>query len=543
MINLDFTKQNFTKFYRKIFCTECSEFSIRMLEGDIVECFNGCEVHLEKVEEDNFNGFFNRDEIEELFYFNEKIQLENFLKFSKPISFGNIRKEEGDRLNYLFEKKKYTEIDIDDVVVNYMINEGITVIPEKPTNFGYIINLIEDIHYFLLRACQDLALFDITLEVNKTKENQPFYSARFFFYNAIEAIWYAFERIVVYLGLKYGFKFKNKLEANGTFKITDFLSKELDEKTTPIYKELFIYNQKSAKFISSIRIDNTHNSSIHIQEINKIASNKNAKKMFEEKNANYFDGVHLKPKVNKTISAVEQLYSVFLEIVKDAKLNCNQFDNLQIPMKDEYEKYTLYEIQINETFNIKGIDFRKNAAFNMLIQLPKGDKKYNLELQLLWDIFFRLEETQKCIVDVYRLEENTFEGYWNHTIGMDISSFIDKRMFIYASMSRIYSAYDKFSQYYASARGPENIKYFKNLKSVTPNNNDEVLNTVKRILNSDEYLGLSKFRNRIAHNLSAGILYGDRGLKSENALIYYCIVKLVNDCFDLLFEEAKQKLE
>lgn len=547
MTNSKSTKSdNFTKFYRKIYCPICKEYSVRVYDNDI-ECFNDCEI-TSKVDVNNFNGFFNREEIESLFIFNEKGRLENLIKlFRKPIIFGNISKRDGDRLNKIFEKKNYTEIDIDDLVINYLIKEGLDELPKNPTNYGYIINLIEDIHYFLLRACQDLSLFDIALEINKTKEDKPFYSARFFFYNVIESIWYAFERIVVYAGLKYGYEFKQKLERNGSYEIITSLEKRLEQNDMPpIYKEIAIYRKKSGNFIGEIRRDNTHNSSIHIQEINRrTSSNRNAKKLIMEKNANYFDGLYLKPKVNKTILAIEQLYCALEEIVKDFNENCDQFDNIQIPMRDEFEKITLFNIQINKKFDLKAIDFRKQAAFNNLIQLSKGDEKYNAEMQMLWDIFFRLEETQKCIIDVYRLEDNVFESYWSKTIEFNIVGFIDSRLFVYAGMSRIYAALDKFSQYYASSRGldKKKIRYFKSLKSIDSSNSDPVLNKIHQILESEEYKGLSKFRNRIAHNLSAGVLYGDTGVKSENALIYYCIVKLINDCLDLLFEEAKLKLE
>lgn len=46
---------NCTKFYRKIFCTICGEFSIRMYE-DLFECFNDCEITSCEIDENNFKG-------------------------------------------------------------------------------------------------------------------------------------------------------------------------------------------------------------------------------------------------------------------------------------------------------------------------------------------------------------------------------------------------------------------------------------------------------------------------------------------------------
>lgn len=538
--------QNWKIYYLKYYCNTCKSFSVRVHTDTVCECMNGCQIHIKDVNFNKYSGIFDREEINQKFYDNEF----NILNMSKPFfenkfkfNFATLSKKESEAINDLFSQKYLTEIKIDDIIAKHFRINNLTDSPERMDNFGYVLNLIEDIHHFLIRACQDIALYDITLQYLDNKETIPFHSARFFFYNSVESIWYAFERIIVYFGLKYNFEFKNNFELNTSIKIRDFLKKDSNCKNSKEYKQLKEYIDKNMNFIDDIRKNNTHNMSKHILDINQLVEKK-PKEAFEKifkPTGNTYDKNNFKPQIAKLIMAIKNLHNVLL-IIADNFYNDTEFlENSSLPMLTEFEKPidNKFTLTLNKTFDLEELDKLK---FKLFLKLSSVNTKHinNTDIQLLYDIFFRLEDIQKCIVDTYNLENGYLYDLWTNEISPEILKFLDEKNLLYAALSRIYSVLDKLSKYVSSKYKINNIKYFKDLSSLCTIFNSDFLNKTIKLANSEEYKLMYILRNRIAHNLSSGALMGKEGIKYDNYYIYYVVTSLTYSCYELMNLELEQ---
>ncbi|WP_342598083.1 hypothetical protein MHB48_10715 [Psychrobacillus sp. FSL H8-0483] len=540
-----FRSRNYLTYYKKYYCEECFDFSIRVHTDTACECKNGCTINIQNVDFTKYDGFYDREEIEQKFYFNEFELLDKIIPMFEglTVNFSTLSKKESEEINNFFLKKHFTEIQIDDIVAKHLKNKGLKNLPDKMDNFGYILNLIEDIHHFLIRACQDIALYDIALEYKKKEETIPFHTARFFFYNSIESVWYSYERIIVYLGLKYKFEFKDNYELNTTVKIRDYLKKDINCKESRQYKLLKEYIDKNIQFIDEIRKNNTHSMSKHILDINERVK-KNAEESFEiifNNNANYYDEKTLKPQITKLISAINNLYMVLISIIEDFTKNIEIFEILHIPMLAEFEEpidKKLF-VETDKTFDLKQIDYLKAKLFLDLNSLNK-DALNNENFQLIWDIFFRLEDIQKCIVDTYNLENGYLIQEWSKNISPEIVRFLDEKNLLYAGLSRIYSVLDKLSRYISSKYEIGSIKYFKDIANLSDTYESALIKKAIKLANSNEYRLMYTLRNRIAHNLSSGALMGKQGIEYDNYYILYCVSFLTFSCYELIGLELQK---
>lgn len=151
--------QHYLTYYQKYYCKNCSEFTLRIHNDMVCECENECDINIGHIDYNKYDGLYDREEIEASFYVTEIELLRNFLSMIQGyfVNFHTLSKKEAQSINNLFEDKLYTEIKIDDVVIKYLKENNLKHLPNKMDNFGYIINLIEDIHYFLIRSTQDIA--------------------------------------------------------------------------------------------------------------------------------------------------------------------------------------------------------------------------------------------------------------------------------------------------------------------------------------------------------------------------------------------------
>ena len=193
-------------------------------------------------------------------------------------------------------------------------------------------------------------------------------------------------------------------------------------------------------------------------------------------------------------------------------------------------------IKTDKTFELKQIDLLKVDLFNKLTL--KNNILDNETLQLIWDIFFRLEDIQKCIVDFYNHQNGYLIHEWNKNIFPGIEKFLDDKTLLYSGLSRIYSVFDKLSRY-ISSKYKLDIKYFKDLENINENFESNFLNKATAIANSNEYKLMYILRNRIAHNLSSGALMGSQGIKNDNYYIFYCLNYLIFTCYELISSEIQ----
>lgn len=357
-------------------------------------------------------------------------------------------------------------------------------------------------------------MYDIALNYNKQQGKKlPFHSARFFFYNSIDSVWYSYERIIVYLGLRYGFEFNNHFELNTSVRILDFLKKNKDFKESKHYKLLHEYIAKNKSFIDDTRKYNTHDLSKHIIDLNQRLKKSPEKTMqlINQNDANSYDEKNIKPQISKLIMSINNLYTVLLSILDDFYINFELFKDIKIPMLNEFEGTidTKYLIKADKKFDLKQIDSYKSNLFFKLVSLNK-DRIGNNEFQMLCDIFFRMEDIQKSLIDYYNHENNYLIEMLNTEIEAGIERFLDDKTFLYASLSRVYSILDKLARYISTKYNLINIKYFKDLQSLDNSNCSTFLNKVIDLSNSIEYKLLYNLRNRIAHNLSSGALMGKK---------------------------------
>lgn len=541
---------NFLDYYKRFYCNKCNSFSIRQHIDEQYECLNKCDID-KNIDKSIYKGFFDRDEINTLFLTNERESLEKYFKENSDYKtpFQNLSNKQQQKLNYLFESKNFTEFDIDDLVIKYLKSHNLEDIPQTLNNYAYTLNLIEEIHYYLIRASQDIALLDIAIEHHRKEvEKVPFHSSRFFFGNCIESIWYAFERIHVYLGLRYNFDFKNNLELNTTVRIKNHLKKNKDYKASTLYQEIQKFMGSNFEFIDSTRKNNTHSLSMHIEDINNLMAKGKKDDIGDiyNNNGRDFDRIYFKPKLPKLISSIESLYDVLNCIIIDFSGFYIYIENNKIPMLNEFSKpiYDGIDLEfMNKEYSLNGLDKLKKDYFNKLteISIYKSQEIESSSLQLLFDIFFRLEDVQKCIVDEHNLK-NDYLSMYLLEVSPYASKFIDEKLFIYAGLSKIYSILDKISKYISSAYNIDPLLYFKDVSTIDNSINSAFLKKAIEISNSEEYKLIYKVRNRIAHNLSSGALFGIKGVEFDNHFIYNAITSLAFDSFNLILIELDKLL-
>ncbi|MFL0194817.1 YecA family protein [Clostridium sp. WILCCON 0269] len=498
--------------YRKKYkCPVCKEYSLYIIHDKACECRNGCDIDNLNIAnimiENDFCGYYTSQEIKENFWIDD----EECNKILKKITVNNtlslLTYDEKQTIETFFQRTSQLDERLDDIMANYLNNNTLKEVTNI-TPFGYLINLIEDTHFFVNMCCKDTILLNYGIEL----ATKHFYSGRFFYNNSVEHLFEVNERIFVILGILYRYSFESNLSLNKTFKIEKFLKKNSDYKNSQ-YKIIFerlksnnLYNE-----LKSIRQSNDHDLSYYSKVINEdIQAHGNESFEYWNRDGNKVDKDIYLPQIKNIIFCLNEFYNLLDQIIIQVSNGKEINQILTFPM---IEKFLKFDDKITfrkyDSEDLQKLQMYKNDLF-----LKLSDYKSNLII----DIFFRMDEAVHCIVDVYNIAGNSFYKYWSNIGIMQLDSLIDEQYLLYSALFRLYSCYDKLSRYIAKNNVKyTDIKYFEEFQ--TKLDNGIIINKIKSILNDENYKLLFQLRNDIYHNLRAGCLYGDNGINYYNMVL------------------------
>lgn len=171
--------------YRKRYkCPKCEEYSLYAIHDMACECKYDC--YLESVEineimeKNDFKGYFTSEEIKNNFFVDDELNnksLKNILVYDRPYV---IDRKQIERLHEFTQKTHNIDEHLDDLMAKYLNKHEIS--QDNINDFGYIINLIEDINYFIDCCHNDIILINYGIEY----ANMHFKSGRFYYNNAVD---------------------------------------------------------------------------------------------------------------------------------------------------------------------------------------------------------------------------------------------------------------------------------------------------------------------------------------------------------------------
>lgn len=506
-----FRSNNGLNYRKKYKCPECNEYALYLIHDRACECENNCDTgdfDISKIMKKNdFFRYYTLQELEENFWNID----EDCNKLLKKITINNtlnlLTNNEKQTIELFFEKTSKFDDRLDDIMVKYLNVNNLKNV-ENITPFGYLINLIEDLHFFINLCCKDVVLFNYGIEF----ASKHFYSGRFFYNNSVEHIFQSNERIYVILGILFGFNFESELSLNKTFKIEKFLKKDSNYKNSP-YKIIFerlkgnnFYNE-----LKAIRDSNAHDLS-HFSKVIDEDIKTNGNKNFEywNRDGNVVDKDIYLPKIKNIIFCLNEFYNLLDQIILQVNNDRSVYQLQTFPM---FEKFMKFDDNINfREYNTK--DFQKLEKKNVDL----FSKLQDFKNPYINDIFFRMDEIVHCIRDSSHLTDNQFYNQWRY-IGIELDGLMDEQYLLYSALLRQYACYDKLSRYIAKINIKySDIEYFEKFDEVS--DISSVINKVKNILNNENYKMLFQLRNDIYHNLRAGCLYGDNGLGYYNMVLF-----------------------
>ncbi|MEK5436059.1 MULTISPECIES: YecA family protein [Paenibacillus] len=515
--------------YRKKFkCPECESYSLYVIHDTACECEDGCDTSQINItailSEDNFDGYYTSGYIKEHFWIDDEKINQIFTGIIEDNRYKLLSSNEKKKIkSFMFERTSQIEEQLDDIVVEYLNENSLKRAPSDMNVFGYLINLLEDTHFFMNLCGKDLALFNCGILFAPIK----FYSGRFFYNNAIEHLFQANERLYVILGILYNYKFENDLSRNKTSKIQDYIKNNTEYKKSNIKRILdSLKGNQMYSTLKSMRDINTHDLSYFSKEIvDQIKTDSVKARDFWDRDGDKVDSDLYLPQIRNLIFCLEKHYDlleqVFLQISQEttiSKLNSfpmiEKFMNkkLQITIK----QYTVQEIEKLEEYNLR-----------LFGKLPDyGD-------ELIGDVFFRIGEVVRCIFDYCNIENDVFYQLWIREANLELRDLIDQQYLLYSALLRIYSCYDKVSRY-ISKHYPKysDVKYFQEFEGKSENSS--LVNTIKEILNDKNYKLLYELRNDIYHNLRAGVLHGDEGLSYYNNFLFIIVFENTKTLYNFI---------
>ncbi len=524
-------------YYKKFFCPSCKDYSIRVMNDLMVECSN-CDLPIDISEilvNNDFKGFFSRKEIEDNFSINEldMIPFKNYDYIYKVIP-----QKLGSKINTYYIKKDNIEIKLDELFIKYLESENIMEIPDEPTSFGYFITLIEEIHHFINRAVQDIKLADIAMDFNKRKQDNLFLSGRFYFHNAADNIWYAIERIWVFLGLQFDYPFSNTLKYNTTSRIKNHLRKDERYKSSAIKVKMEgLMGVNSYNEIIKMRELNSHDYSYNINYVNEQVKQKKKSNIDFDRDSNDVDIDMYIPKINNYIDCIEACYILLDEIIDFTNKNISKSKSINIVMLNHFSQLPTFVPDSEEKIDLMELEIKKNKLFKLL----RNFGRYNSSnIKYLFDVFFRLEECQKCLIEYYNIETGEFYRKW--CMESDYITTIDQSYLIYSILQRIHACFDKVTKYITKSYPRyEKIAYFEGFSDL--DFSGKIVNKARFLLSKDEFKELSLFRNSFAHNLRPGSLFGKNAISYNNDLIFYICYKCVLDCYSFIEYIAENEVK
>ena len=413
---------------------------------------------------------------------------------------------------------------LDDIVVNYMNKKRIKKINEL-NSFGYLINLIEDMHRYLNLCLKDLILFDIGIDLASLN----FFSGRFFYTNAVEHLFYAYERSFVILGLLFDYPFDSILENNKTFRIEKFV-KKVEKYSSLGYKDIYIRlkgNSQLFKELDNVRKYNDHDLSFHSKIIVDDVKEKSNDWNIDGDQA---DRMIFLPRIKNMIYSFEELYK-FIEITIN-EINKNDYKIINPPMLEMFMKeMPIINISDISYKNFEELDKIKDQWFMKIFSEASLGKRIVQIDEILLDIVFRIAEIIHCFADIINMWSDNFYNTWDGHVRLD--GLIDDEYLIQSALFRMYACYDKFARYLSKRNDSyKDIKYFNDINKVKICST--VGNKLQQILNNENYLYLLKYRNDLHHNLRPGALYGDKGIDYYNQTIFIITYRNVKQFMELI---------
>ncbi|MFB0845273.1 YecA family protein [Paenibacillus oleatilyticus] len=493
--------------YRKRFiCPECGSNSLYIIHDSACECENGCDGSLINIHailrNDNFDGYFTSAYIREHFWVDDEKMNQMLAGIIEDNRYKLLSNSEKQKIKtFLFNRTSRIEEKLDDLVVEYLNANTLRKVPSEMTVFGYLINLLEDMHFFMNLCCKDLALFNCGILF----ASKQFYSGRFFYNNAIEHLFLANERLYVILGILYNYNFDDDLSLNKSYKIEKYIKDSTNYRDSDIKKILdSLKSNRMYDTLKSMRKINTHDLSYFSKKIeDEIKKDAVKAQEFWNRDGDEVDSELYLPQIRNLIFCLEKHYDL-LDLVL-IKINSEtDVDKINpVPMIKKFMNKQVINITKQYTVQeIQELEFHKIRLFR---KLPQYDGT------LIGDIFFRLNEVVRCIFDYCHIENEIFYQLWISKANLKLNDLMDRQYLLYSALSRIYSCYDKLSRYLAH-RYPKysEVKYFQDF--MKKSDKSPLFNKINEILNDKYYKQLYELRNDIYHNLRAGALHGDEGL-------------------------------
>ncbi|MDF9843802.1 MULTISPECIES: SEC-C metal-binding domain-containing protein [unclassified Paenibacillus] len=526
--------------YRKKFiCPECESNSLYIIHDTACECENGCEDNLIDIatifRKDNFDGFFTSGYIREHFWVDDEKMNQMLTEIIEDNRYGLLSTNEKQKIkSFLFKRTSQIEEKLDDLVVDYLNKNSLKKVPSEMTVFGYLINLLEDTHFFMNLCCKDLALFNCGILFAPIQ----FYSGRFFYNNAVEHLFQANERLYVILGILYNYNFDDDLSRNKSYRIENYIKNKADYKNSDIKKILeSLKSNQMYDTLKSMRQINTHDLSYFSKAIeDQIKTDAVKAQDFWDRDGDKVDSDLYLPKIKNLIFCLEKHFDLLDQLILHSSHETNISKLTSFPM---IEKFMDYKLQITpRQYNVQEIQKLEDYKLRLFSKLP------NYGGTLIGDVFFRMGEVVRCIFDYCNIENDVFYQLWVRNANLKLNDLIDKQYLLYSALSRIYSCYDKLSRYIAQHYPKHaDIMYFQDFEKKTEKSS--LVNAIKEILNDKYYKLLYALRNDIYHNLRAGALHGDEGLNYFDNLLFITVfenTKIIFNFIEYLSNNSKQKV-
>ena len=322
--------------YRKKYrCTKCQEYTLYVINDNKCVCKNHCDTYdidiKNIMKKNDFNKYFTTEELKNSFSnYDEKANniLEKCLVDTRPYV---INTQQINKL-YKLEKRAHNTYEILDDLASIYKNKY-EVNPNNINDFAYMINLIEDINYFIIRCLNDIILINYGIKY----ADQHFKSGRFFYNNAIDHLFLANERIYILMGIIYKYKFDKKLINNNTFIIKSHLKNcnQFQNKTKRFIED----TDKNFEQLSKIKGNNTHSLSNYSKIIlDDIEKNGNKGREFWNRNGNEVDKDLLIPKIYIITNYLEKIYDTLDELFSEIYNNLDEYNKKTLPMIDKFMK-------------------------------------------------------------------------------------------------------------------------------------------------------------------------------------------------------------
>lgn len=541
------------KTYRKRYkCPKCDEYTLHIEHDSFGECENwGDDINSEEeiskiVKKDDFDGFYTSEEIKESFFDIDEdangimTMLRNRVKHDSIYS-----KKQVKGINEFFEKSWNIDELLDDYTIKYF--RKFTEREKRDDVHGlnneeYILNLIEDAHFFVNKAVNEMVLFEYSL---KYKENIIIYPGTFFLSNCNFHIISSWERIINILSIIYDIEYDiNNLKNNSFSRLHKKLRKNNKFQQSGIYKSLDnIKSNGMFKKVDDARKSNDHDISEYLTKISKLDDEKKNDPNFNFYNELIPDSKELLENIRVIYEALEEIIKYYDNMILNEDKHIHIIEELKVDYKTDYNSI------IDEVNSKK--DLRQHVELKCLFDdilsflyklksiIKNKDNKESFAY--LFDITSRLLEISKCLVDIGDCTNKSiyktypFEDY-----------IINQQYFVYASIYRTYACYDKLGRAIVKNFDFKDIPehyYFEDAVNILKTGEDtkykEFASILSNVLTSKEFIDLSRYRNQIFHYIRPGAINGKEGLEIHEEKLIYLAYENANTILKLLEEFLK----